>query len=152
MKKTYIPRSLSREAIRDLSALGTTPILVLLSFISLWDLKLVLLIWILLMGLELLVSAIKIALFKDRPKSKNFSTLLEKIDASAFPSAHVARSTFVTTSLYFISGNPYPFIYLLIPLFVAYSRIALEKHYLIDIAIGYLLGIGWYFILSGNLL
>lgn len=86
--------------------------------------------------------AIKTIFPKDRPRKQKFTTLVEKIDASSFPSVHSARITVLTFWLALISTNILLQIFIIaIGVLVAYSRIYLKKHYYIDVFGGIILGV-----------
>lgn len=85
---------------------------------------------------------IRIFYFKNRPKKIHYKNFIEKLDASSFPSIHVARATFIILLIIFTFLPNFYLIFLLLILYglVIYSRIYLLKHDLIDIIGGILLG------------
>ena len=102
--------------------------------------------------ITLIAMIIKSLFFKARPKKQKTKTLIERIDASSFPSIHSARITFLTFWITAYSKNIILKIFLVaIGIIVAYSRIYLKKHYLSDVIAGIILGlivsIGIYFIM-----
>jgi len=85
---------------------------------------------------------LKLFLFKSRPKKIMHKNIIEKIEASSFPSVHTLRIFFVSTVLINFFNNAILTIILsFLSLAVAYSRIYLKRHYFIDIIGGAFLGI-----------
>ena len=130
-------------AMRDITALGTVPyhaiFLVFLLLFSQYGLF-----YTVLLG-EILVYVIsvflKLAFFKNRPQRMGHENILEKIEASSFPSVHTARIFFVSILLMLRINNLMVAAFLLLlSLFVAYSRIYLKKHYFVDVLAGAALG------------
>ena len=80
--------------------------------------------------------------FKDRPRKQTFSNILERIDASSFPSLHAARVTFLGGSLiYFFKNHLVTFLIMFFIGIVFYTRILLKKHDWIDIIAGLFVGL-----------
>lgn len=103
-------------------------------------------------------SAIKYFFFKERPKSREFSNWLEKINAWSFPSIHSSNMMililFFVRVLFEISkhSNEYDFyigilfiLLIIITSAIMLSRIELHKHYPIDV----LGGIIFWMLISG---
>ena len=84
---------------------------------------------------------IRLFYFKDRPEPKRFSNIIEKIDASSFPSLHSLNATvFTVISIYFLhSIYAYILFAFYLPL-ILFSRYYLKKHYWIDIFFGAVFG------------
>ena len=81
--------------------------------------------------------AIKWFYFKERPKKQKKTNLFERLDASSFPSIHSMRAfSLAFWFSIFFDNLLFIFYVSLIALIVAYSRIYLKKHYLIDIVGG----------------
>ena len=87
---------------------------------------------------------IRLFYFKNRPKKVGYTNLLEKLDASSFPSIHAARITYLFLFILFSSSF---FSYLIVKislgavfLLVLYSRIYLFKHDIVDVLSGVVLG------------
>ncbi len=98
------------------------------------------------------VLLIRVFHFKPRPKKEDYSNLLEKIDASAFPSLHAARIAFLAIlfSVYF--ANQYlTILFAFTATLVSYSRIYLQKHDWVDVAGGVVVGAVTYLITSSVL-
>jgi len=89
--------------------------------------------------------------FKERPNARHHSSFLERLDASSFPSIHVARFVGFSAivSLTFYDSTLTLFLFIL-TILVAYSRIYLKEHHFIDTLfggiIGLLIGITIYYI------
>ena len=123
----------------DLSSLGS------LLFFSLCTLFFVLtghvdLFWFLIIGHTinyLIIVSIRLLFFRQRPIKKNYHTLLEKIDASSFPSGHSARSVLLVIA--FLTIFPSVLIQgaiIVTGILVCISRVLLKKHYWTDIWVG----------------
>lgn len=83
---------------------------------------------------NLIAYIIKIFFFKPRPKKQPTNTFIEHIDASSFPSVHTARITTLVFWIFIFFNNIYlEIVSLILGILVAYSRIYLKKHYLIDV-------------------
>ncbi len=85
---------------------------------------------------------IKLLFYRDRPRRRRFSNLMEKIDAASFPSMHANRAAmiFIIMSFYF-NGIFFAVFMFAMSLLVSYSRIYLERHYWKDVVAGYVLGL-----------
>jgi len=89
--------------------------------------------------------------FKERPVKEKYTSLIEKIDSSSFPSLHAARASVLSLFAYYnLQFNLFLFV-LILSLIILYSRIYLKKHYFKDILAGILIGI-LSFYLTNNLL
>ena len=129
---------------RDLTSLGSIVFYALLSFSVLLFAEFNLF-WQLLFGFVLTLAVISLTraiYFRSRPNHRTYKNLLEKIDASSFPSVHAARCIFLALAL----GNHFQNFYLtsffvLTALTIMYSRIVLKKHDWIDLTAGTVLGI-----------
>lgn len=85
---------------------------------------------------------IRLLYFKERPNKEPYTNLFEKIDASAFPSIHSARISFLVLvfSSYFQNLLIITLL-LIIGILVCYSRIYLRKHDFVDVVGGVIVGI-----------
>lgn len=91
---------------------------------------------------NLIAYIIKIFFFKPRPEKQPTNTFLERIDASSFPSVHVIRMTTLVFWIFIFFNNIYfEILSLILGILVAYSRIYLKKHYLIDIIGGIIIAL-----------
>lgn len=89
-----------------------------------------------------LTLVIRLFYFRKRPSPETYHNLLQKIDASSFPSVHAARATVLfifLTRFYYSLTVVILSMFLLIIVF--YSRIYLKKHDLFDLLGGLILGI-----------
>ena len=92
-------------------------------------------------AVTIIASAIKLIFFRERPKKQSYTNIIERIDASSFPSVHSARITIVSFWLIFYSTNLILQIFLaVIGIIVIYSRVYLKKHYYKDVLGGIILG------------
>ena len=95
---------------------------------------------------------IRAVYFKQRPRKQKYKNFIEKIDASAFPSVHAARISFLLMFLFFYIFKDLILMMLafILTLLIIYSRIYLKKHDLIDVLGGVILGI-FSFIISSRI-
>ena len=130
------------ETIRDLTSFGSPIVLVIIIFLFFGFTLESLLLLAGFVVIEVICSLLKYFLYKDRPIKKDHQNILEKVDAGSFPSIHSARSSYIFTTIFFLS--PYSFVKILaiiIPFMVCSTRVLLKKHYLIDVVAGYLIGV-----------
>lgn len=130
------------EFFRDITSIGGLwlyLILILFTFLTAGQLPAVQLLTALI-AIYVVAVIIRLIYFKDRPTHEPHTTILERIDASSFPSIHSARAT---TLAYLLSKQlPEATILLTgIAALVCVSRIYLRKHYLTDVVGGVALGI-----------
>jgi membrane-associated phospholipid phosphatase len=99
--------------------------------------------------MSLLSLPLRIFFFRERPEKREFKNILEKINASSFPSNHSARVVFLF--LFFIGIFPeliFVLFFGIITLIVLFSRIALKFHHPEDVIGGSLLAVIIFEILS----
>jgi len=86
---------------------------------------------------------IRLFYFKPRPRRVGYKNLLEKVDASSFPSVHAARAFFLCFFMLFVFDLHLVVegIVVVLMILVIYSRIYLLKHDITDAIGGVLLGI-----------
>ena len=91
----------------------------------------------------LVTFVIRLFYFKPRPRKIGYKNYLEKIDASSFPSVHVARAVFLCFFMLFLFDLSWvvDFGIIILMILVIYSRIYLLKHDIIDAIGGILLGV-----------
>lgn len=137
---------------RDLSLLGGIIFYTVFSlfFLSLGEINFF---WILLLNFiisTILLGTIRFFYYKERPIKENYSTIVEKINASSFPSMHAWRVGMIFTSFYlYYSHLIVTSIFLFITaVFVCISRVYLKRHYIIDVVVGFLAGILQAFVIS----
>jgi undecaprenyl-diphosphatase len=130
--------------LRDLSAFGALPFYL---FISLFLLILgeIKLFWVLFIGLLLsyfFAFSIRLFYFKNRPIKVKYHNILEKIDASSFPSLHSWRIALLWLVLCFYYSNlVFWVLFGVLALIVLFSRYYLKKHYFTDILFGAVFGL-----------
>jgi membrane-associated phospholipid phosphatase len=98
--------------------------------------------------IELISDTIKFIWHKPRPNRVSYSNSIEKIYAGSFPSVHAARSAFIYPLFYSTIQSPLAWIFLLMPVIIAYSRLRLKKHDIVDVSFGLILGIGLFFVVK----
>lgn len=85
--------------------------------------------------------------FKNRPTKQQYHNLIERLDASSFPSWHTARIVFISLILGFYFNTFLTTLFFTsLALLVAYSRIVLKKHDWWDLFGGFFLGIVTYWL------
>jgi membrane-associated phospholipid phosphatase len=88
------------------------------------------------------VTFIRLIFFKERPIPKKYNNLLEKIDASSFPSMHMVRISILTYFSYIYLNNiNILHLFLLLSILVGLNRYLSKWHYIIDIISGFIFGI-----------
>jgi len=101
--------------------------------------------WKFLLGLlliEVIGDTIKALFHKQRPNKQTYKTLLEKIDAGAWPSQHSARAAFSGMGLWmYFDILALKVFAVLFALLVCYSRIYLKKHDEKDVLSGLVFGL-----------
>ena len=71
---------------------------------------------------------IRLLYFKNRPLKQSYSNILERIDASSFPSWHTARIVFLAmTGIFYVKNTLLTIISITLASLVCYSRIYLKK-------------------------
>ncbi len=84
---------------------------------------------------------IRLLYYKDRPRKQPHHNLIERIDASSFPSMHTARAFFLPIIFWHITPQvSFKIVLILLTITVTYSRIYLQKHDWIDVSAGAILG------------
>ncbi len=92
-----------------------------------------------------IVFLVRLVYFKNRPEKMQHKGVLEKIEASSFPSLHAARGMFCALTIGSLIGGQ--FVYVLFGLLgglVGVARVLLRRHDVVDVIFGALLGIGVY--------
>ena len=92
--------------------------------------------------INLVTLVVRFFYFKDRPEKRAFSNLLEKLDASSFPSIHAQRALFLAPALSIHFANAYlSGLFFALAYLVCYSRIRLLKHHGSDVVVGAIVGV-----------
>jgi len=90
---------------------------------------------------------IRLFYFKNRPSKQTYRNLIEKIDASSFPSWHSARAVFLCLLFVSYFNNNLLSVFLVVfAALVLYSRVYLRKHDWIDVIGGIVLGVVTYLV------
>lgn len=135
--------------IRDFTSLGNPIILLFIPFAVLGPQELYFKLLIALLANELLCSLIKLLFHKPRPDGQAYNGILEKIDAGSFPSIHASRISLVYFTLFnFTNTLSLKMAFISVICVVAYSRVALKRHFWTDIAGGIIIGISIYFVFN----
>ena len=135
---------LVRKFIEDISAFGALPFFLFLSFFVLILGNFQLFLWLItgLIFAYLITAVIRIIYYNDRPEKMAYKNLLERIDASSFPSLHSWRVIMLSVLIGFYYKSSYLITFLVILSFlVLFSRYYLKKHYLIDVIAGGFFGL-----------
>ncbi len=138
-----MPGKLFKEVIKAVSAFGTLPFYLFLSIfvLLLGETKLFIWLFVGLIFSYIIMVPIRLLYYKERPRKESYKNILEKIDASSFPSSHSLKITLIFCLASFYYASIYVAgLFFLLYFFVLFSRYYLKKHYLIDIAIGSLIG------------
>lgn len=141
MKQTL--KEIFEEALENISKLGSNEIslIVLATIFILIGIKEGITITIGFFILTLVAIIIRLCFFKNRPNSKKFNNMIEKVKASSTPSMHSARISYFGFFVSNVFGNLMFSILIGVVIFlVAFSRYYEKKHYLIDIILGLLFG------------
>lgn len=88
------------------------------------------------------IAPLRLIFFRKRPETQKFSNIIEKIDASSFPSMHATRTTFLALQMNsFFQNTMLLIVFTLLVTIVCYSRLYIKRHYPRDIFFGIVLGI-----------
>ena len=134
-------KSIIYAAFKQLTELGSLTIVsVIIIFSYFYDQTLAYDMLIGVVAVTIISLLIKALTYKERPTKQKFSNLIERIDASSFPSVHSARIAIVAFWLSVYSDALILKIFIIsIAVLVAYSRIYLKKHYYVDVIAGIVL-------------
>ncbi|HLC58744.1 MAG TPA: phosphatase PAP2 family protein [Candidatus Nanoarchaeia archaeon] len=140
---------LNFNPIKEITLFGSTTFYIFLLILSFFDFDIfifLLLGFIITFGIALII---RLLYFKKRPLKQTYANFIEKVDASSFPSLHVARSIFLTLVIHKFFNNYFLSIFfLIIAILVAFSRIYLKKHDIYDVLGGLVLGIIGYYLVN----
>lgn len=140
-KNTFLSYKLMDWA-RDITSLGNPFILLFIPFIFLGLGKPFYILLVALAINEIIGSFIKIIFPKTRPNGQKYSNIIEKIDAGSFPSLHSSRMAVVYLTMFSNAENfIMQVLFILVILMVMLSRVALKKHFFIDIIGGFIIGL-----------
>lgn len=150
MPSEFIERQ-KNDLIRDVSAFGSLFACIFFALLFLFekDYQMFTKIVFGFILIYVIVVVIRSFYFKERPKKLSHTNIFSKLDAASFPSIHAARSAFLGLVLMDFFGNRIITIMLaILIIFIAYSRIYLQKHDFKDVSGGVFLGILVYFFLT----
>ena len=144
---------MKEDWMRDISGLGGLPIY-LVAFIVAFVLGERSLAYNLAAGLGfgyLITVILRAVWFRQRPEAQKYRNILEKIDASSFPSLHSMRSAvFLSLLAIFFNQIALYIVFAVVILSIAWSRFWLKRHYLSDIVAGLLIGLGIAYLVAQN--
>lgn len=145
-----------KELIQDLASLGGIPIYLIafLVFLLLKNFKVAFQIAVVFFLAYFLVVLIRFFYFKERPLKFKYKNLIEKLDAASFPSLHAMRASALALILSFYFGNfILGLIFFIGAALSGLAKVILKKHWLLDIFVGFLLGVfvGFVSIILSNL-
>ena len=128
------------KQITELGSLTITAVIIIIIYFL--DKGLSIRLFLGILSVTIIAIIIKSLFFYDRPNKQKIRTLIDRIDASSFPSVHSARITVMIYLMISYFSNIILQIFLvIIGVLVIYSRIYLKKHYFRDIMAGTLLGL-----------
>ncbi len=134
----------AKEFIKDVSSLGSLAfyLLAILVTFMIGEYGLSYRLIVSLATVFIVTYSIKFFYIKPRPdfRKKKFSSLLERLNESSFPSVHAARITVLSAVLYSIFPQVLS-LSLLLVITVACSRIMMKRHYLTDVIAGTAMGL-----------
>jgi len=135
--------SLKTKLIEDISALGALPffLVIILMLYLLNQISFALQLFVGILAAHIITYLIRLVYHKKRPKPQKYRSLIEKIDASSFPSLHSVRAmTFVIIGIVNIKSALTIFFFSVYALSIMFSRYYLKKHHLTDILAGAIIG------------
>jgi membrane-associated phospholipid phosphatase len=132
-----------KEAMQDYTALGGLSLYALFiiifmaagSYIMAGRLALALLI------LYAVVIVIRLLYFKERPEKRDYGNMVERLDASSFPSMHTARASSLAMILGAETTLAVFIILIAAAIGIGMARILLKKHDIADVIVGFVIGI-----------
>jgi undecaprenyl-diphosphatase len=133
------------QDIKGLSGIPIFAIIIIVSFLSGMQ-KLAIQLVISLMLAYAITTIVRLLYFKRRPDGQAYKNVIEKIDASSFPSLHAMRAAILATVLSIsFSNNWLTVLFAFCAIGVAISRVMTKRHYAFDVIAGLILGIavGW---------
>jgi membrane-associated phospholipid phosphatase len=136
-------KRISDVVFQDISSLGGMVFyLVVMAMMLVFDWMVFLELLLGLVILVLITVVARLAYFKHRPRRMSFRNLVQRIDASSFPSLHAARIVLLAFTLHFVFNNAVVDVLLgIAAVLVCYSRHRLKRHFTVDILSGAALGL-----------
>lgn len=90
----------------------------------------------------LLTIGIRAAYFRRRPDGERYKGIVQRIEASSFPSLHSMRAAVLATILSIYFGNPqFTVLFALATLAVGGARVMQKRHYTSDVIVGLIIGV-----------
>ena len=128
---------------RDISDLGDIYfyLIILIVLLTIKQYTLFIKIFSALVLIYIIAAIIRYFYFNARPTKDKYNNLLEKIDASSFPSLHAGRSVILALYAYFNLPLALSIFIFILTIIIAYTRIYLKRHYISDVIVGAILGI-----------
>jgi undecaprenyl-diphosphatase len=128
------------KQITELGSLVITAVIILAAYFFHKDIAIRMFIGII--AVTIISIIIKSLFFYERPDKHKIKTLIDRIDASSFPSVHSARITVLVYWFVNYTHNIMTHVtFIIIGVLVLYSRIYLKKHYFRDVLAGMILGL-----------
>lgn len=85
---------------------------------------------------------IRLFYFKHRPKRQRYKNILERIDASSFPSMHSMRAgIYLVLIPHHLNSLLSLYLFSALAIGICISRFIIKKHYANDIIVGFILGL-----------
>lgn len=132
------------DNLTDISAFGGLPIYlaVMLFFMLFGQLHIFTQLFISLGLAYAITTFFRIVYFRQRPDKQRYKNILERVDASSFPSLHAERATIlaVTIALFF-NTILLALLATLVAVAVALSRVMLKRHHITDVVAGVAFGL-----------
>lgn len=134
---------MKEEVFREMSLMGSSVTYFAVIVLSLFlNLELAIQLAVGLAVCFLIIWPVKYFWFKKRPDNTKYNGILQKIDASSFPSTHSARSMTLALILGMFFNSTFIYIFLiLLALLNGFSRVYQKRHYVSDVIGGYAVGI-----------
>jgi len=133
------------QDIKGLSGIPMFVVVILVSFLIGMQ-KLAVQLIIGLMLAYAITTIVRLLYFKRRPDGEAYKNIIQKIDASSFPSLHAMRAAVLATILGISFSNRWlTILFALCAVGVAVSRVITKRHYTFDVIAGLIIGIavGW---------
>ncbi|MDR3352401.1 MAG: phosphatase PAP2 family protein [Zoogloeaceae bacterium] len=134
---------MNERNLNRITFMGTPPFYFLLSLpLLLFSTRIFLVYYVSILATEIVCAVIKLLTRTDRPTPRKRVTLYDAYDASTFPSAHTARIASNTSIIALCFWSlPLAAFALVLTLAVAYSRVGLKHHFLVDVLVGAVVGV-----------
>ncbi|RME53026.1 phosphatase PAP2 family protein [Candidatus Woesearchaeota archaeon] len=133
-----------QRIVRDISALGgiTFAVLVFLFALAFSWFDVARRLFFCIVASFFIAGMIRFVYFKDRPEPKRYKTVLQRLDASSFPSLHAARAGFLVLVLAEKVRTRFALVLMVVlAMLVCYSRVVRRRHDYVDVLAGLVLGV-----------